>query len=553
MKRVIFAVLFFFMIVSLVYGKGDPLEKLKEDALSYFSALNGTVTSVEGTNVVLSLGTKNSVKPGMRVKVLREGVPFIHPVTGEVVGKVEVPVGKIEIRDVRPDASSGVVVAGKAEKGDKVRLSEARIKLMFCQARDVNWYLADEYYRKLNGSGRVKMLDTSLETDDVGKVLAEARRLGADVALLLTSKGSKDGTVLQERLFWVSDGSKFVDAEATVSEAYSKNLKFGEEYFLPQSGEPVMSFDLPFRTSLIAVGDLQGDGKKEVILSDGNSLRVYALGVDLKLLWEIKGSASDDYIWLDSVDVNHDGKDDIVVTSKKHGGIVSYIYEFTGSGFKRIWEGNYFVRKVGSGLAAQKYSEFEGFKGRVVRLKWAGGGFITDKPLKVPDGVNIYDFIDMKGPAGEDLVLTYDNQGFLNLYSESGLRVWRSKRSTGGDFTTFRNKSTGALSDPGEWTIKDRLVAMQKEVLVVDKKPLVNMMKGLGYTSSSIRDYWWNGFSMEQGELIENVRGSLRDYALSGDKVIVLSSPLMGIKFGNILKGEDPFGTMLYVYLIKGR
>ena len=553
MKRIIFAALFLFTLVSVVQGKEDPLVKLKENALSYFNKLSGTVTAVEGDKVMLSVGAKDLVRPGMRVKVLREGVPFIHPVTGEVVGRVEAPVGKVEIRDVRSDSSSGVLVGGEARKGDKISLSEARIKMMFCQQKDVNWYLADEYYRELKETGRVQMLDTGLETDDVGKVLAEARRLGADVALLLTSKGSKDGTVLRERLFWVSDGSQFVDAETKVNEEYSKNLKFGSEYFVPQAGQPVMTFDLPYKARLVAVGDIEGDGKREIVISDGSDLRVYAMGVDLKLLWEIKGAAADDYIWLDTADVNKDGKDEIVATSRKNGGVVSYIYEFTGAGFKRMWEGNYFVRSIDGGLVAQEFSAFEGFKGRVVRLRWAAGGCIAGGPLNIPKGVNIYDFVRMKGPSGEDLVLAYDDQGFLNLYNESGLRVWRSKKDTGGGFTTFRTKSTGAISGPGEWTIKDRLLTMQKEVLVVDRKPLVNMAKGLGYSSSSIRDYWWNGFSMEHGELVADVKGSLLDYALSGDKVMILSGPLMGIKFGNILKGEDPFGTMLFVYLVKGR
>lgn len=552
-KRIIFAALFFFALVPAVSGKVDPLDKLAGNVLSYFTAISGTVTGVQGENVVLSVGGKDSVMPGMRLKVLREGVPFIHPVTGEVVGKVEATVGKIEVRDVHPRSSSGVVIGGRAEKGDKVRLSDTGIKMMFCQDKKVDWNLADEYYRKLKETGRVRMLDTGLETDDVGKVLAEAKRLGAEVALLLTSKGSKGGTVLRERLFWVSDGSKFVDSDTTVSEEYASSLKFGQEYFVPQAGVPVMTFDLPFSARLLTVGDVEGSGRSDIVLSDGGNLRVYALGVDLKFLWEIKGSASDDYIWLDSVDLNNDGKDEIVATSMKNGGVVSYIYEFTGSGFRRIWKGDYFVRRVGSGLAAQEYSPWDGFKGKVVSLKWASGGCVAGKPLNIPEGVNIYDFVNMNGPAGKNFVLAYDDKGFLNLYNEGGLRVWRSKGNTGGFITTFRKKSAGTFLDPGEWAVKDRLVTMQRKALAIDRKPLAGVARGLGYTSSSIRDYWWNGFSMEEGQMIDGVSGSLLDYALSGDKVVVLASPFMGIKFGHILKGEDPFGTMLYVYLVKGR
>jgi hypothetical protein len=58
---------------------------------------------------------------------------------------------------------------------------------------------------------------------------------------------------------------------------------------------------------------------------------------------------------------------------------------------------------------------------------------------------------------------------------------------------------------------------------------------------------------MEEGMLVDDIKGNIQDYALAGDKVIVLSSPFMGIKFENILKGENPLGAVLYIYSVKGR
>jgi len=53
--------------------------------------------------------------------------------------------------------------------------------------------------------------------------------------------------------------------------------------------------------------------------------------------------------------------------------------------------------------------------------------------------------------------------------------------------------------------------------------------------------------------LVDDIRGTLLDYAVAGDNMIVLTSPFLGIKFGNILKGENPLGTVLSVYSVKGR
>jgi hypothetical protein len=82
---------------------------------------------------------------------------------------------------------------------------------------------------------------------------------------------------------------------------------------------------------------------------------------------------------------------------------------------------------------------------------------------------------------------------------------------------------------------------------------LLEAVRGFGYKSSQIKRLWWNGLSMEEGVLIDNIKGSILDYISAGDKIIILVSPMFGIKPWNILKGENPLKTMLYIYSIKGR
>jgi hypothetical protein len=108
------------------------------------------------------------------------------------------------------------------------------------------------------------------------------------------------------------------------------------------------------------------------------------------------------------------------------------------------------------------------------------------------------------------------------------------------------------MIDRGEWAIKDRLFLRNGEVFFVKRAPLLGMVKGLGYKSSQIKDLLWNGLSMEEGIVIDNIKGSILDYTVTGDKIIVLASPVFGIKAGNILKGENPLGTVLYIYQMKG-
>ena len=87
----------------------------------------------------------------------------------------------------------------------------------------------------------------------------------------------------------------------------------------------------------------------------------------------------------------------------------------------------------------------------------------------------------------------------------------------------------------------------------MQRVPVAEMARGIGYKKSRLKNFWWNGFSMEEGVLVDDIKGTLLDYAVAGEKMIVLTSPFMGIKFGNILKGENPLGTVLFIYSVKGR
>jgi len=64
---------------------------------------------------------------------------------------------------------------------------------------------------------------------------------------------------------------------------------------------------------------------------------------------------------------------------------------------------------------------------------------------------------------------------------------------------------------------------------------------------------FWTGLSMDERTLVDSISGSILDYAISGDWLIVMSKPLFGIKTENILKGENPMGSMLYIYSLTGR
>ena len=527
---------------------------MRDETLSYFEPMTGKVTSVEGKKVLLNIGTKDSVKIGMRFKIVREETPFLHPVTKEPIGNLESFVGRLEIKEAGPDSSIGDIIEGDAKAGYKVRISETKVNMLFCQSKDVEWYLADAYYRNLKETGRFNIIDTGIETDDTLTVIEEAKRFHAEVALLLTTQTVNSETLLTQRLFWVSDGIEFSDLDTKIDDAFTKELRFGEEFFTQYKEEAWLQFDLTFDMKLITTGDIDGDGKQEIVLGTENDITVYTIGAGLQhALGDIKieGSSHDNYLWLDSMDLNKNGRDEIIVTSMKGNDIISYIYELRGAEFVLAYKDNVFLRRIENRLIAQAYSYAEGFEGDVFSILWEGE-YKKGGAVKLPKGVNIYDFLYFDDPRTGRLILAYDERGFLSAYDSENVRIWKSKASTGGFLTTFKKSAPSTLVDRGEWAVKDRLFHRNRDILFVKRIPVLELVKGLGYKSSQIKNLLWNGLSMEESVLIDDISGSVIDYSVANDKIFVLASPLFGVKTGNILKGDNPLRTVLYIFSIKG-
>ncbi|MBU4320545.1 MAG: VCBS repeat-containing protein [Nitrospinae bacterium] len=542
------------------YADDNPLSLMRDDVLSYFSPLKGKVVSVNNGMAVINIGERSNVKKGMRFIVFREGAPFLHPVTKAPIGTLEAVIGKAEIKEAGHDTSTAVILKGDVKVSDKVRISETGVRMLFYQGKNVDWSLGDSYYRLIKETGRFEIVDTAIETDNDSEVMAEAKRLNADVVLILSAKEAAGDTMLKHRLLWADNALKFAEDEVRVAVAFMKELRFGEEFFGPQKGDVRTFVDLPFGVRLITAGDIDGDGKAELLMSTGSDIRLYSSGAagDLSGLYEIKGTPKDDHIWLDVLDINRDGKDEVILTLMKDDMVVSRIYEFKDGKFFVLWEGDVFLKRIGNELIAQEYERGEGYKGAVFKVAW-DNGYKKGDNVSIPRGVNIYDFIFINEPVGIDsqrdgkrLALAYDDAGHLNLYDE-GIRIWRSKGDYGGFQTTFKRVTPTIMVERGEWAVKDRLVMQNREILVIKRIPLVGMAKGIGYSKSQIRSLWWTGVSMEERTIIDDIPGKALDYTIADNRIIVLDMPMLGIKFKNILKGENPIGTALYIYPLKGR
>ncbi|MDX9713915.1 MAG: hypothetical protein RBT37_00645 [Dissulfurispiraceae bacterium] len=532
-----------------------PLIKMKSEALSFFAPVSGTVQSVTNSSVDISAGSGAKFRQGMRVNAVKEGVDFIHPVTKEPMGKLESPVGKIEITEVKGSDVKGSAISGKPEniKGTKIKIPATKIRALFHQG-STDWYLGDAYYQMLKETGRFELVDSHLDAAEISKLAEEAKQKSTEIIILLESSGNKENIAVTQKLIWADDSKVFSEKEFHTTSAYVKELRFRSPIFAPREGEILLSYTVSSSVSRIVAADVNGDRNIDVVLVSSNNVGIYAPETDLRLLWEFKLPMANRVLWIDALDIKKSGKDCLLITTLEGDTVNSYIYEFDGNGFINIWKGkSTFLRKINGKMAVQPYSTTDGYDGDVRYLNFSNGAFSKGEKIKLPENVNIYDFQFVRASDNKSGLFAWDDAGLLHLYNENNIRTWVSEDDFGGFTVKFAKERTNAFVDRGYWSVKDRLLSSGPEVLVPKRKPVLGMARGLGYNSSGIRSMWWNGFSVENRQLLEEIDGDMLDYAIIGDRIYTINKSSFGIKPALILKGESPFANMLYIFSLKGR
>jgi hypothetical protein len=257
---------------------------------------------------------------------------------------------------------------------------------------------------------------------------------------------------------------------------------------------------------------------------------------------------------LDTLDVRKDGKDMLLITTIHHGNVNSFIYELQGNAFKLVWKAeDMFIRKVENSIVSQGYSKSSGFDGKMYSMVYSDGRFARTDEFRMPKDIAIFDFQYVYTPDGRRGFFAWDDNGYLNLFNDKGVRIWASKEDFGGFADSYKKESQIIMIEKGSWFIKDRLVAINTEVLAPKRKSMLGFARSLGYSGSEIRSFWWNGITVDERGFLDEMSGNILDYTVVGDRILVLVKPYLFGQAQSLLKGQNPTGIMLYVFSAKGR
>ena len=553
-------------------GPPEGINKATDLMLDYFQPLNGVVTNVENGVVRVKFENDVNVKEGMRYSVFREGGPFYHPVTNKMVGYREDFVGRIVVTDGNPldGLYLFTIIKGDIKARDIIRITSSKIKLAFFQSRKSDWGLSELFYNSIERSGRFEILESYTPTLKPEKLSELAEKLGAGVVLVVSTLLKEEREFLNLRLYWTEDSKLFGQIEEPVNRETAKALVRDEEIIFDASTdtEPWGSYSLA-GGRLIAMGDVDNNGIREIIVSDGYNIRIYNLKEELQEMWLIKGQSNEKHLYLDTLDLNNNGTSEIFVTSmvnsntaginSKSVKIRSFVVEFDPSkGYGKIKDNiPYLLRVAGNELFMQKSSAHKVFDGPVYRGEWKDGQYQPERPLEIPAGVNIYDFsfIDWRN-NGRTHLMTFDEKGHLNLFDDSEQLVWKSPKAYGKNPVLFKRETYSSGGTAEKLFVRDRLIPVKtgrgQEVVVVNWLPVVPLMPGLGIKGLEFYSLWWDGSVMNEKLILSEVPGAITDYRVEGNGLFLIAEGGLFSFFKKIASGEFSKGSMLYYYNFEG-
>lgn len=534
-----------------------------------FPRVEGMIIGFEGDQVLVDRGTADGVFQGMELEVFREGEEFKHPLTMEVLGRLDKDLGMLRILQVR-ERYAVAAITKRVEKadirqGDQVRVSMARMIVAFPNVevedvRDANTrVVTKDLGAALLRTGRFELIeerqlrsmvlaDKNLAAAEFAdpRILKQLSERGKAQALLMGRlTPHPNGASLDVQVFSTLTGNPLLLASSEVKPglipqdrplAESRQASASRppgpsaaapvdlpKVSTPRRARPRLSsegfrlgpeFDRPMQA--LAVGDLDGDGTPELLLAAADRLLLHRIdGRRLHQITELALTGKETVVVLETADLDGDGRAEIIMTLSQKSRFRSLVLRLRDKRLDLVWEmPNLVLRALSSdGKTAQLFGQEVPHEGRpsgpIHQYTWDGRSYARGQTLDAPPGLALagLQLADLGGGVGIRY-LTLKEGGVLEVHSQAGKLA--SYADSGRLVSSGRGANPRILVEGGEDGARPEIILGREEASGPAMLRWITRRKAARLTAMR-----WNDARLEQVWQTPLFEGTLADYGVA--------------------------------------
>lgn len=296
----------------------------------------------------------------------------------------------------------------------------------------------------------------------------------------------------------------------------------------------------------VAVADIDGDGKNELLIAFPTSIRFYRLtGNTFQLMYEFKNGPKGDYLFVDCADIDGDGLPEIYVSNRIFESVESFVLEWREGGPRvKVKDVPYYFRTqpnpLGKGdwLFAQGSAVDSPFWGPVYKMHYKNGKLEPEREMNLPEPAMIFNFVlaDLNA-SGRLYTVLIGPTMHLRVYNDKNQQMWISGETYNASSKFLKYMELqGTDYESSWWYLYSRLYLTdlnkdgRHEILCLQVKGRFGMV--MEHTrmiyEGTIYGMSWNGLSMVEDWRTPRIQGDVTDYVIGdvgnvGRPALVLS------------------------------
>ena len=324
------------------------------------------------------------------------------------------------------------------------------------------------------------------------------------------------------------------------------------------------------------IGDVNNDGRNEIVVIDTNNIIIYQKeGNNLKLLQRIPGGSYHQYLSVDVADVNGSGVCQIIVTSLFNSTLESFVLEYRNGKYVEIaLDLRWFLRVIEIGgkpvLLGQTMGIDNPFDNPIHEIVWEDGKYVEGRQMKIPRGLSVYSLAVMPlEKGGPERVIALDDDDYLRVYKRSddplskinvlggsAAAIWKSDEVFGGSNNYFARTQSQLTAI--ELTDRDKIPYVNSRIISYDNdrtgKSKFIIVRNFSqerrlfqnirfFSSSEIYDLEWDGLGFTENWKTPKIHGYVADYQFKDvDKngsrevvLVVVTARSLGFKHESVI------------------